>query len=271
MVAIGGGSDANFCELNREQALGNFSASAADFIAWPMNPQVHAFDNLSIMETLEAQPHTLTTARALFADKPLVVSPITLRPRPGINQRWCELPPAADHLPSHVDTRQISLFAAAWALASISTLAAAGVASITLFETVGWTGLRESLGVSLSPRSFPTEPGILFPVFHVFASLGGYTEMAAFGVPGRLAGILLHGKGKPPRVVLANLTRWEEPLELKHIGRGSVMQMIHDENLNVFYLDPGKFSNPAEPPSASPDGLRMRLPPYALCCIDLCC
>ena len=53
-VALGGGSDAHFCELNREQALGRFGLRDADFISWPISPQVHAFDDLSVMENPNA-------------------------------------------------------------------------------------------------------------------------------------------------------------------------------------------------------------------------
>ncbi len=45
-VPVGGGSDAHFCELNREQALARFGSNEADFISWPVTPQVHAFDDL---------------------------------------------------------------------------------------------------------------------------------------------------------------------------------------------------------------------------------
>ncbi len=49
-VPIGVGSDANFCELNREQALGQVPLADADFVFWSLNPQVHACDTPSIVE-----------------------------------------------------------------------------------------------------------------------------------------------------------------------------------------------------------------------------
>ena len=45
---IGAGSNAYFTELNR----GRPPISAVDFISYSINPQVHAFDNASLVETL---------------------------------------------------------------------------------------------------------------------------------------------------------------------------------------------------------------------------
>ena len=53
----------------------------ADFIHWSMNPQVHAFDLTSIAETPGAVAPQLESARAFFPGKPIVVSPVTLKPR----------------------------------------------------------------------------------------------------------------------------------------------------------------------------------------------
>src|SRR5690606_38917953 len=48
---VGGGSDANFAELNRNRAV----AAAADFVAFSLNPQVHGTDELTIVENLGGQ------------------------------------------------------------------------------------------------------------------------------------------------------------------------------------------------------------------------
>ena len=68
------GTSANFTELNRQRP----PREAA--MVYSFNPQVHAFDDLSVMETLEAQAATVETART-FCDGPIHVGPITLRPR----------------------------------------------------------------------------------------------------------------------------------------------------------------------------------------------
>jgi hypothetical protein len=55
--------------------------AAIDLAAYSINPQVHAFDNLTLVENLEPQADTLATARTFLGGKPVAVSPVTLRPR----------------------------------------------------------------------------------------------------------------------------------------------------------------------------------------------
>jgi len=133
-----GGTSANFNELNRNREC----VSDADGIAYSLNPQVHAFDDLSLMENIAGQPEALSTLRT-FCSLPVAVSPIALRP------------------PSYAaDPRQSIPFAAAWTLASVAALARAGAASLTYFETTGPRGIVDG------------EP---HPVHDVFATLGEWS------------------------------------------------------------------------------------------------
>jgi hypothetical protein len=79
-------------------------------------------------------------------------------------------------LPYAVDARQPTGFAAAWTLGSLSALAAAGVASLTYYETVGWRGVMERTTGSPIPAKFPSTPGMLFPLYHLFATLAPYAK-----------------------------------------------------------------------------------------------
>ena len=71
------GTNAYFTELNRGAPPG----PAADCIAYSVNPQIHAFDDASIMETLSAQAATVECARRIAGGRPVVVSPVTLKAR----------------------------------------------------------------------------------------------------------------------------------------------------------------------------------------------
>jgi len=104
---IGGGSDLDFAELNRSPP----PADALDVLAYAICPQVHATDERSIVETLEAQPATVRTARALAPGAAVAVGPVVLS-RAGS------------------DPRAGTPFFAAWLLGSIAALATAGAASI---------------------------------------------------------------------------------------------------------------------------------------------
>ena len=67
---VGGGTRAFFTELNRA----TLPLDAMDVVSYTLNPQVHAFDNASITETLAAQPETVRSARAIVGDRLLTRS-----------------------------------------------------------------------------------------------------------------------------------------------------------------------------------------------------
>ena len=178
-VPVGAGSDCNFCELNREKALGRLAVAEADFLFWSVNPQVHAIDHLSVMETVEALPSLVRSARAFADDRPLLVSPITLKQRFNPVATGSETTPDSSQLPPTVDPRQLSLFGAAWTLADIATFSLAGLSSITLFETTGWRGVMERTAGSSLPEKFPSTPGAVFPLFHILAEIAESSSIAS--------------------------------------------------------------------------------------------
>lgn len=158
-VLLGGGTDLYFTELNREPP----DPLAFDALNFSLNPQVHAFDDRTLIQNTMTQQVVAEQAPRLTDPARLSVSPISLRPRFNPNAT----DPASDvsntDLPNDVDARQKTYFAANWTAMSIKYLAAAGtVDTATYFETFGWKGLGE-----------PDEP---FPVWQVFASLAEMTH-----------------------------------------------------------------------------------------------
>lgn len=250
-LPIGAGSDANFCELNREQALGNLALDEADFLFWSMNPQVHACDPLSIMETLEAQADTLHTARTFARGKPLVITPVTLKPRFNAVATSQATAAAPDELPQNVDPRQLSQFLASWTLGSVEALSTSGAESITLFETVGWRGVMESEQGSLLPDIFPSEPGGTFLVYHLLAGLASVNGITPAGNsdPSRITALpcdLTHG-GR--RIALGNLTAQVQRIHLLGansaiLGQGLATGSVSDSG--AFLLQPGKRLTPQQ-------------------------
>ncbi len=200
-VPIGGGTNQYFAELNR----GRPDPAAVDFLAYSVNPQVHAFDDMSILENAGGQGDTVRTAVRFGAGKPVAVSPVTLRPR-GAGP----------------DPRQGSLVAAAWTVASLKSLAEAGASSITYFETHGAGGLVNG--------------GVALPVFHVFASLAGYTAVEPASSHDEIAALLLRDSARGIRLILANLTNEVRvvdfrPLQLPALVRARVLD---SESLSRF-------------------------------------
>ena len=73
---IGGGTEANFTEVNRERP----DPTYMDVYSFSINPQVHIFDDLYLVETLPMQG-LVAQHDATFSLRPTVVSPITFKPR----------------------------------------------------------------------------------------------------------------------------------------------------------------------------------------------
>jgi hypothetical protein len=153
---IGGGSRTDFAQLNMQQALVPFHE--LEFVAYAINPQVHAFDDLSIVETIGVQSATVTSAAALAGGRPIVAGPLTLRPR---FHAYATAPE-----PPEADPRQATPFTAAWTVGSLHRLAAAGAAALTYFETAGPGGVVEDSGAP-----YPVYDALAAAVPHTGAEL----------------------------------------------------------------------------------------------------
>ncbi len=133
-VKIGAGTDFDFAEINRYR----FNPDPVDFVLYSICPQVHAFDDLSLVENLEAQPDTVKSARSAFPGNGIHVSVISLlrRSNPDATK---EDKPAGRVVP--FDKRQMSVLGAQWGLVSLKHLMETKVDWITIFETHGYNGL----------------------------------------------------------------------------------------------------------------------------------
>jgi hypothetical protein len=168
---IGSGTNAYFAELNRERP----PVAELDLVSYSLNPQVHAFDNASLVEALETQAVTVASARQFTGTIPLAISPITLKPRFNPNAIGAVVVPSPVELPSQVDVRQMSLFGACWTIGSLSYVAASGVYSVTYYETTGWRGVMEIEVGSPLQDAFRSLPGSVFPLYHVLADVGEFS------------------------------------------------------------------------------------------------
>lgn len=172
-AAFGGGTNGYFAELNRMPP----QVAAMDVVSYTANPQIHAFDEASLAENLHTLATTVRTARMLCSDRPIAVSRLTLKAPFNQDAERLEAPDPAGELPSYVDPRQMSLFGAAWTVGAVKYLAEAGAASVTLYETTGWAGLMEKEAGCAEPSRFPSQPGMIFPMFHVLADLAAWKEV----------------------------------------------------------------------------------------------
>lgn len=138
---VRGGTDGNLAELNRFPP-----ASVGDGVALSVNAQVHDDADLPVMQTTEAYPAMVQTARHRGGTAHVTVSPVTLRPRRNL---YAPAAPSAfgdDLDPSTVDARQHRPLAAAWTVAVLAALAASEVGDATLFEHAGPRGILSADG-----------------------------------------------------------------------------------------------------------------------------
>ena len=267
-IPVGAGTDVFFTELNRERP----PVADLDLVCYSLNPQVHAFDNLSLMETLPAQAVTVASARGFVGDKPLAVTPVTLQMRFNPNATAPEAAPAPGQLPPQVDVRQMSLFGAGWTLGSLKYLAGSDVQSLTYFETTGWRGVMETETGSPLPTQFQSLPGSVFPMYHVFADVGEFVggEVAPTQSSNNLLveGLALRKNGRQ-RVLLANLSSELRRVSVSGLPERVAVRVMDETNAEVAMLEPDAFR--AQVPDyldASAGVLDLSLRPYAIVCID---
>jgi hypothetical protein len=247
-----GGTDAFFAQLNRNRP----PLDGLDLITYSLNPQVHAFDNTSMVETLPVQTLTLANVRQFSGGRMPMVSPVTLRMRFNPAATSTDPTPLPNELPPQVDPRQMSLFGAGWTLGSIKHLAEGGAYSVTYYETTGWLGVMETDAGSSQPELFPSLPGSVFPLYHILADMGEWAgaEVLQTSSTDTLAvdGMALRSNGSAC-VLIANFSARQQMVQL--IGlRG---------NLKLRTLD--EFS--AEEAMTMPEGYRSR-PRHLLTAIE---
>lgn len=224
------GTLANFTELNRDRS----ALFIGDGICYSVQPQEHAFDNLSLVETPKVLGQTVESTKAFAPGKPIAVTPITLRKR--VNPYGAALVEEVESgLPPTVDPRQMSLLGAGWTLACLKHLSESGAGSSTWYQPLGWKGVMESPCGSLNAEFFRSVPSMLFPVYHVLKEWSRWSGGKAFAVrsSNRLRVEAAACRvGKTTRWMIANLR--EEPTIVSLEGLGIASKLYHS---NVRHLD----------------------------------
>lgn len=261
---IGSGTNADFYQLNQNRP----ATDLMDFVAFSMNPQTHAFDNASLIETLTAVPAPIHSARQYFDGLPVVVSPLTLKPRfnPVATSAIAE---DAAVLPANVDVRQMSLFGAAWTLGAIKRLTESKPASVTCFETTGWRGVMETESGSPLPHQFHSLPGAVFPLYHVLADVaefaGGEMIATASSDPLKVEAMLLQ-RGEARMLLLVNLTNELQTATMREIASATQLRRLHEHNAEAAMVAVDAFRAQAETNNRSSDTIKLL--PYEVARFD---
>lgn len=262
------GTDVDFIFLQRNLP----PLELVDLLTFSINPQVHAFDNLSLVETLATQAAAVKTCRHLAQGKPVMVSPISLKMRYNPYATAAPPPTPAGQLPANVDVRQLSLFGAAWTVGSVKYVSEAGAESATYYETAGWRGVLEQAAGSPVPEKFPSVAGGVFPLYHVLADIGefagGQVLPSRSSDALRVDGLVLRQQGRQ-RTLVANLSAEPQAVTLGGVSGPCRVRVLDETTALTAMQAPEQFRAAFEAISAGPAGLRLALRPYAVACVDV--
>ena len=267
-VKVGAGTNAYFTDLNR----GRPPVDALDLVCYSINPQVHAFDNSSLMETLEAQAVTVESTRQFADGLPIAVTPVTLLARFNPNATGPEPEPAPGELPAQVDVRQMSLFGAGWTLGSIKYLSESGASSVTYYETSGWRGVMETATGSPLPEKFRSLPGAVFPLYHILADVGefagGEVLVSKSSDSLKVEVVALRKNGRT-RTLLANLTPEPQQVRVGDLTETVRVRHLNETNAPTAMASPEAFRAETGELAQTTNGtLALNLLPYAVTQID---
>jgi hypothetical protein len=188
------GTNANFAELNRNRPgeVGN------DYLCWPVHPQEHASDYMTLIENLKGQEYTVQSAKIFAGEKGILISPVTIHRRLNANVSFMEEEETSPGSVSGYDDRLRSMEGACWCAGSLKYLSEAGADSLTYFEASGEKGVTGG------------EPGFkIYPVWFVLRfylanrSLSGIRSVSSR--PLAVESLIL-SDGRQVKAILVNFT-----------------------------------------------------------------
>jgi hypothetical protein len=265
-VRLGGGMFSFFTELNRKHP----PADSLDFVMNTTCPIVHAADDRSVMETLEALPYQVATTRSFMGNTAYRVGPsgIGCRDNPhgktftlnSNNERVCL---------ARMDPRQRALFAAAWTLGYIATFARTDIESIAVGAPTG------PLGIICRKTDYPQPfydklPGpAVYPAFHVVSGLtrgaGRKLVYAESTDAARVQCLAYRAKGGTTLWV-ANLTPQDQAVAV-HGAKGTVYgTTLDDQSFVRATTDPRGFQAAY---SLVKDPSKLKLKAYAVAILSI--
>jgi D-apionolactonase len=245
--SIGGGMLSYFTELNRKPV----PKGLFDFVTHTVCPIVHAADDISVMETLEALPSIFSSARRMIGKTPYHLGPsgISCRDNPygaavadnPDNRRVCLAP---------YDPRQRGLFAAAWNVGLAAAAARDGLDEIALGAATGPQGVISG--------------DVFHPAAHVLGVLGSLSGKNCVRVTSSAPSsviALAGGTRECTSVLAANLTPQAQPVRFVGLSGKVMLRMLDATNFGKA----GKMESflnrgPAVPVKAG----RTVLAPYAV-------
>jgi D-apionolactonase len=251
-LRLGGGSFSYFTELNRKRP----PVDLLDFVTHATCPIVHAADDRSVMQTLEALPFITRSARAFIGDeKPYRIGPSTIAMRQNpYGSRTFDNPVGKRIAMANADPRHNGLFGAAWTLGYVAATAEARLATLTQSALTGAFGVLDG---QYAVR----------PIFHVIRALAGMAACKRLSVkssrPDFVEGVAAAAADGGKIIWLANLTARSLTVRLN--------EAPSSRSLSIRSLDAASWSaaTTGESPSAQTlAGRTLTLAPFAAVQVD---
>ncbi len=247
-LPVGGGMFSYFTELNRKRPpVGHF-----DFICHTTCPLVHAGDDLSLTEGLEALPYILASTGAFAGGAPYWLFPTTIAMRQNpYGAAPAENPNGGRVAMARVDPREHALIGAAWYAGYLARVAAGGMAGVTLAAAAGPSGIVAADG------------GRVHPSYHVIrghAALAGGLVMAATSSVPRNVQALAVQTGTDLHLWLTNLTGESQDVRLEGVAPGATVRLLDEASVEALADDLDRAGDKGRPLVGS----SIVLPAYAV-------
>ncbi len=260
-IKLGGGMFSFFTELNRKRV----PTVKLDFVMNTTCPIVHAADDRSVMETLEALPFQVSTARAFLGKARHRIGPsaigcrdnphgATFTPNPN-NGRVCL---------AKMDPRMRGQFGAAWVLGYVATLARSSVDAIMIGAPTGPLGIIYRKTDCAQPGYDELATPAVYPAFHVISGLTGGAGAtlvdAACSSPQKVQSLAYRTKASATTLWLANLTAQNQEVQIAGNAKGTMIGALLDEaSFEQATTKPREFQK-----SWKTMGRKISLAPYAV-------
>lgn len=265
-IPLGGGMAAYFTELNRKRP----PTEALDYMTFTTCPSVHAADDVSVMETLQAIPHQIRSAHAFMGER--------IRLRMGPSQLGCrENPYGKSTAPneanarvclSRIDPRQRGLFNAAWTLGYFAACAREGIEAVAFGDFTGPFGHIYRRADFVQPWYDQQDGRTVYPAFHVMAGLSklGGATLLSVGTSGAdsIAAIAAEKDGRATLWV-ANLTARTLSVQLSDAPSSARIALLGADQFERAATDPNFMESSSRPL----DDQFISLDAYAVARVDL--
>ncbi|RUX08912.1 hypothetical protein EOA30_05360, partial [Mesorhizobium sp. M8A.F.Ca.ET.059.01.1.1] len=212
-IRLGGGMFSYFTELNRKRV----PAGLLDFVTHCTCPLVHAADDLSVMQSLEALPFITRSTRAIFGAKPYRIGPSTIAMRQNPYGGATKDNPRGQRVAmANSDPRHNGQFAAAWTIGYAARVAPAGLEMLTLSSFAGPFGVVAGSGEPVAQGT----PRPILRAIEGLCELAGLTHVSATtSDETRVLALAGRAASRETIVWLANLTANNVPIDVSTLGQ----------------------------------------------------